>query len=497
MQSFLYLLAACLFPILMLGCAADPEPREVDLVISSVTVIDPESRSVRPNQDVYIDDGRIVAIDHARPSATYSAKRAVHGGNRFLIPGLMDMHVHVAHPMFSSSTLKALLANGVTGVREMSGDCWEPRGEIFACIDDYRELQASIEAGETAGPRLLKISSAVVRGPFERQPPHVPEGAADFVTPSTPEDAREVVALVDERDVDLIKTYNALPRDAYYTLLEEANARGLEVSGHIPFPVSVVEASKRGHRSIEHAKALPWACSRFGDELVDMANRVLSGERIRTPGDIERDRKIMESFDLAKCNAVMQTLVENDTYYVPTHETREMDARASEESYRNDPRMQYVPAQLQGFWKNDLERTGSASTEAIDTFRRFFDYGLMVTRLAHSAGVKVMAGTDANDTMSFPGFSLHDELVHLSKAGLQPMDVLRAATTVPADYLGAQDRFGGVSVGKQADLVLLDADPLADIGNTTSIAAVILDGRLLERDDLDALLEDAKAGNTQ
>jgi imidazolonepropionase-like amidohydrolase len=111
-----------------------------------------------------------------------------------------------------------------------------------------------------------------------------------------------------------------------------------------------------------------------------------------------------------------------------------------------------------------------------------------VTRMAWRAGVPIMAGTDSSDTMIVPGFSLHRELGLLRRAGLPPMDVLRAATTVPARYLKRSASLGGIGTGKEADLVLLDADPLQDIANTQFIRAVIADGRLYDRAALDALL---------
>lgn len=481
------------YPLTCAACATPTEPVQVALAIDGVTVIDPASRSVQPNRTVYIDAGRIVAVEPTGMNQAHAATQRIDGAGKFLMPGLVDMHVHVAHPQFSESTLALLLANGVTGVREMSGDCWEPRGDMFACIDDYRALQAAIEAGNVAGPRLLAISSAIVRGPFERQPPHVPEGAPAFVTPGTADEARLLIDYLDARGVDLVKTYNALPREAYFALVDAARKRGLEVSGHVPMPVSVVEASNRGHRSIEHAKDIAYDCSTYGEQLRRDADAVLGGNRdVNVPGDAELQRRAMQTYDASLCARVLRTLAKNGTWYVPTHETREMDARAGEPAYRDDPRLAYVSERMRGFWQRDLDNTAGKPATDIEAHRQFFTHGLEITRLAHANGVKVMAGTDANDTMSIPGFSLHDELVHLARAGLPPMDVLRAATSLPAEYLGRSDDLGGVSAGMTADLLLLAGNPLDDISNTTRIAAVIFAGNVIDRQSLDGLLAGAK-----
>lgn len=489
------LLCAILFIISGLGspvalAGANPET----LRISDVTVIDPASESVTENQDVYIRGNRITTIQVHAMEPPFRIDETINGRGKFLIPGLMDMHVHIAHPKFSEASLALLIANGVTSVREMSGDCWEPRGEYFACIDEYRELQAATESGKALGPRLLAISSAIVRAPSERNEPHVPADAADFVTPSTPEQARQLVKYLADRNVDFIKVYNELDKATYFALLKAAQEHALPVAGHVPLSVSIEEAVSRGHLTVEHAKMLPYDCSDYGPELHDTVNALLAGNSNRTwLSARDRQQKVMDSFNADRCESVLQAMKDSGAWYVPTHETREMDARAAEDQYRNDQRLEYMPSEMKGFWMNDLNSAAKANAEADaetrEVHQKFFQHGLRLTKLAHAAGVPIMLGTDANDTMSFPGFSAHDELQHLVAAGLSPMDALRAATTVPARFLGRSDDFGGVSAGMLADLVLLDANPLTDIRNTTRINTVFINGRFGKRDELNGILE--------
>jgi imidazolonepropionase-like amidohydrolase len=210
------------------------------------------------------------------------------------------------------------------------------------------------------------------------------------------------------------------------------------------------------------------------------------------PANVERLRRTVEAFDGPLCDAFLRRLARTGVHYVPTHVTREMEARAGDHAYRDDARRTYITAKRNAGWEKDLAETAAIPAEEAEALRRFFGHGLEITRRAHRVGVKIMAGTDASDTMIFPGFSLHDELALLARAGLSPMEVLRSATSVPAAYLRRSRSIGGISPGQEADLVLLRANPLADIANTRSIEAVINNGRLFDRAALDGLLAKAE-----
>jgi imidazolonepropionase-like amidohydrolase len=169
-----------------------------------------------------------------------------------------------------------------------------------------------------------------------------------------------------------------------------------------------------------------------------------------------------------------------------------MEARARDRQYRDDPTRKYVPEKRNKNWEGDLSETAALPNAETTALRDFFEHGLQITGLAYSAGIPVMAGTDTNDTMIVPGYSFHRELGLLRSAGLPAMAVLRAATTVPAAYFGRTDRLGGIAAGKEADIVLLEQNPLDDIANTRRISAVVQNGRLLDRAALDALLTETE-----
>ncbi|HZG46967.1 MAG TPA: amidohydrolase family protein [Allosphingosinicella sp.] len=465
-------------------------PGSVDLAITNVTVVDPQTRQRLAGRSVFIDGDRIVAVRPATGSSRYAAQRVVDGTGQFLVPGLMDMHAHLFLPEDPKTSLNLLLANGVTSIREMSGDCWAVAGAKEGCIDEYRKLQRAIRAGAIPGPDLVRLAGTMVMGPAQGP---LPKGVPPMLTPGTPEQGRQLVRHLKGRGIDIIKTHDTIPAAVFAAMMDEARRRGIEVSGHVPFGAGSLGAAKLGYGTIEHARDLLYDCSRYGQEFRrasgDFADKRPGSAR---PSNVVRLSRTVDEFDSALCAGFLSRLARTSTYYTPTHVTREMEARAADPAYRADPNRRYIAPARARSWEADLTATAALPQEERRELDRFFRHGLRITGLAHRAGVPIMAGTDLNDTMIVPGFSLHRELRLLVEAGLSPMDAMRAATAVPAAYLGRGDRLGGVAAGKEADLVLLGADPTADIGNISSVRAVIANGRLFNRAALDGLLSGAE-----
>lgn len=459
--------------------------------IAGVTVIDPASGRVTENRTVTLRDGVIAAIDPAGEAGPGFQGREIDGRGRYLVPGLMDMHVHTNIAPVTETSFALLLAHGVTGVRDMSGDCWEPVAGPFLCREDMLAYAARIDAGDLPGPDLLALSSGFVQSDRSGQlpPDHDP-----LYTPQTEEQGRDLVDYLQARDVDLVKLYHAIYPAALEGVMQRAGELDLEVSGHVPLVVSTGEASQMGMRTIEHAKDIVTDCSGFGDGYRTRIRAVISGDAsAQWPDDAERLARTVATFDPERCRALMADLAANGTIFVPTHGTREMDERAGEPAYRDHPGRAFLPAMQLQQWDADLDRTAAEPQEVRAHYAEFYRLGLEVTAMAHTAGVPVMLGTDANDTMIVPGISAHEELVRLVEAGLSPMEALAAATSVPARYLGREEALGTIRAGAEADLLLLDADPLADIANTQRIETVIADGRLYDRTALDAILADVRA----
>ncbi len=480
-----FLVGACLA-----STATAADDHTYDLMVTNVTVVDPATERVLESRSVAIIDDSIVLVAGFNVQ-TEQAETVIDGTGKYLIPGLMDMHVHTSIEALLDTSLKLFLANGVTGVRDMSADCWEPRGEIYLCIDQMRDVAAQIDRGERVGPRLLKLSSSFVQSDRTGR---LPKDHDPLYTPQSLEDGVKLVGYLEDRGVDFIKVYHAIFPGAFEGLMSEANRRGIEVSGHVPLLLGAKAASDAGVRTIEHAKELVTDCSNYTVQYRGAMNAMLRGEEGSTwPKEIDRLRGTVETFDQQRCESLMASLSTKGTYYVPTHGTREFDARASEESYRNDPKLRFVGSFQRDDWQRDIDRTAAASDEAKTLFAQFYETGLAVTKIAMDQGVPIMLGTDANDTMIIPGFSAHDELQRLVEAGLTPMQALQSATTVPAEYLGMSGRLGRIAAGYRADFVLLERNPLEAIANTTSIDTVVAGGRVFDRAALSSLLEQVEA----
>lgn len=437
------------------------------MILRDVQVIDVLSGSVSSPRDVFIDSGRIAGLGD-RP-AGFNGNLEIDGQGLYLLPGLWDMHAHVRHPLAESLILPQFVANGVTGIREMSSECENPDGGEF-CLEKMQQWQQQIAAGEITGPRLLALSSFPVDPPWDYQ---VSEA-----------EIRGLVAEMDRRGVDLIKTYFRLSPQAFLWLADEASNRNLDVAGHLPVQMTAAQASTAGLRSLEHARDFLFDCYPGSAAFRQEA-------RTQNP-EPEIRQRMVDGFDAQLCHETFARFVENDTWYVPTHVTRRLDAFAGDPDFRNDPRLRYIWPEVRDQWKADADNMASQVSNSADALamRAFYEKGLEITGLAHEAGVRVLLGTDSGDSFAFFGFSVHDELAELVKAGLSPAEALAAATSSAAEFLGMEQDYGTIEVGKRADLLLLKDNPLEDIGNSRSIQALFYNGSYYNRQALDAMLEE-------
>jgi imidazolonepropionase-like amidohydrolase len=289
---------------------------------------------------------------------------------------------------------------------------------------------------------------------------------------------------------DFIKVYSMLPRDAYFAIADEAKRQHMVFAGHVPEFVSAGEASDAGQKSIEHLTGVLVACSAKEEEL-----RKENEARLRADG-FNRDTMTLEqsraldSFDAKQAAALFARFKRNGTWMCPTLSVLRAQAFIGDADFRNDPRLKYIQNFLRKqFWEDGF---GFSSHTAEDNARarRVFQKQLEVVGMMKRAGVDFIAGTDTANPYVFPGFSLHDELALLVQAGFTPMEALQAATRDPARYLGRLDSAGTIEKGKIADLVLLDANPLAEIGNTRKINAVVVGGTFITKPELDKMLAD-------
>lgn len=453
---------------------------DLPLVIKSVQVVDTATGSLSERVDILVRNGHIESIEPARKSRMPSDARIVRARGQYLIPGLTDMH---AHNMGSASlpevSLPLFIAYGVTTIREMfthvaTDDPARP------ALDVKKEWNRKIVEGELVGPRMARIGSPLVDGPNSTLPEDWPVWRA-----ATAEDARKLAHFAADEGFDFVKIYNYIPRLAFFALSDEANKIGLEISGHKPRTVSLLEATLAGQRTFEHARVLLFESFVGAEEFRRQGARDSLAWRVR----------MLDEFQPAMCREIFDIWKEFDAWYVPTHLTRKMDAMAHLSEYRNDPRLAYIPGDLRKNWMKDADNEvgGSPWPEERQIFMDFYLKGLELTKMANEAGVNLMIGTDANDTYVFVGSGVHDEMEEFQKAGVPASDILRIATLNAARYLENEAEFGTIAEGKVADFVLLEANPLDDIANVRRIAGVTFNGWHFDRAALAAILSHAEA----
>jgi imidazolonepropionase-like amidohydrolase len=442
--------------------------QENPLVVLHVTVIHGTDAEAAPDQTVVIKGDRITALGKAGEVSIPNGATTMDGTGKFLIPGLWDMHVHTLQGGRPKLFFPLLIANGVTGVRDM--------GSPFSDLEAVTKLRKQIDGGKLLGPRIV-AAGPLVDGPN----PMFPELS---IAVSNATHARQVVEDLQSIGADFIKVYSLLPRATYFAIADEARRRNIPFAGHVPESVSALEASDAGQRSIEHLSGVRLACSTSETELRQelIEARAKSDASLLYRAFRRVYAKSKETYSEEKAEALFARFVANGTWQVPTLVVARFVAQV------NNPRQYTGPAARSSKGPKDnrrLKKVTAAEFESVSTTSQdAFDLVNAMKR----AGVKFMAGTDAPNPFVVPGRSLHDELELLVHAGFTPLEALQSATRNPAEYLGRLDTLGTVEEGKIADLVLLDANPLDDINNTRKIWAVISNGKILQRPQLDEML---------
>lgn len=426
------------------------------LAIENVRIVDVAKGEVANPSTVLVAGGNIVGIGPSDSLQIPVTARRIDGEGRYLIPGLVDMHVHLfnnaTHRSPNEWTFPLFIASGVTSVREMAATPAD-----MVTLAGWREAAAK---GDLIAPHVL-AAGVSVRG----------DSAADEVR-----QARAAGA-------DFIKVFSEIGQTRWRAIMNEARTLGIPVCGHVPADVRLLDSAAAGQRSSEHLMQVYEACS-SGERGFLAARAKLSGEELTQLRDAQ-ERDVLESFDQGTCDQAAAALAKTQQLQVPTLVLPYFEAHR-DLGYRKDPRWRFLRADEQARWERTLSQPASDSAP-LPTKR--WEVSRAIVKALSSAGVRMLAGTDTPMPLNYPGSSLHTELELLVESGLSPADALRAATLWPAEFCGAERTSGSIAAGKRADLVLLNGDPLADIKNTRQINAVVLAGQFLPRAELHTLTE--------
>jgi imidazolonepropionase-like amidohydrolase len=426
--------------VLLLGAAlpsaACAQSADAVTAFVDVTVVPMDAERTLPGHTVLVQGDRIIAVGPSASVAVPGGARRIEGRGKYLTPGLAEMHGHVPQPgapaQYTEDVLFLYLANGITTVRGMLG----AEGQL--------DLRRRIVRGELTGPTLY------LAGP-----------SFNGNSVSTPEGAAEMVRAQKAGGWDLLKVHPGLTRTEYDAMARTAAEEGIRFGGHVPEEVGLMHALRMGQETFDHV-----------DGYVEFV------------GGVEGP------MDPARLDSVVRMTREAGAWVVPTMALWEVLYTTLDlDSLRAFPELRYAPPQQVTAWVNAYNQRRGSPQFDMATSRRIIQARQQVLAALHRGGAGILMGTDAPQQFSVPGFSLHREFPRMRAAGMSPFDILATGTRNVGAYFQRNDAFGTVAVGRRADLLLLDADPLADVANLQRIAGVMARGRWVPRDEIQARLQ--------
>jgi len=426
-------------------------------VIEHVNVIPMDTERVLEDYSVYVRNGRIEWMGPAAQAGVTPGVTRVDGRGKYLIPGLAEMHAHIPPDTMPQlrlgrawveQVLFLYVASGVTTIRGMLGQ------------STHLELRRQVETGTPLGPRIWTSGPSV-----------------NGNTVTTPDSALRAARHQKAAGYDFIKIHPGLAREVFDSLDAAADRAGIRYAGHVPLAVGLPRALEAGFWSVDHLDG-------YVEELAGKTGHSGGWFGVSFATDVNR----------AGIGALARRTREAGVWNVPTQTLMESVALGrTPDALNARPELRYIPQQLRQQWNNQT-RTIAADLPATEVVTRWIEVRRALLKALQDAGAGLLLGSDAPQVWNVPGFSVHRELEALVTAGLTPYQALTTGTRNVATYLGTTDRAGTIAVGKQADLVLLDANPLTDIRNTTRRAGVMLRGVWMPQAEIQRRLDEIAAG---
>jgi imidazolonepropionase-like amidohydrolase len=411
-----------------------------------VNVVPMDTPVVLEHQTVVVVNGLISEVSLSSITEVPNHAQIINGTGKFLIPGLADMHVHISN----QDEFLLFIANGVTTVNNMFG--------YTECL----AWRSDIERGDILGPTIY-TSGPIIDG----NPPFI-EGSTVVETAA---EAKRVVVAQKSAGYDFIKVYDFLTQDAYAAILLAAEENGIPVVGHVPDKVGLSGVLASGQKSIEHLRG-------YAPALASYPDKVTFGTEDWAMADTSKMHNLAEATrDAGVWNC--PTLVVSQKWVQPD-EQRELLAM---------PVMRYISPEVRAEWDPSNNYLSYFTAEKLAAVKGSHRQRSMMTRALHESGARLLLGTDSGNPFVVAGFSVHEELANLVDSGLTPYEALLTGTRNAAEFVDAPKKFGVVTTGARADLILTKHNPLDDIDAVAKSEGVMVRGVWLPRKELLQMLE--------
>ncbi len=451
-----YWISVILIPLLFAYCSPPIEHVE-EIVITNVNVVTTvPAVTIEKKEAVVIRDNKIYKIGSHRPS---SKATIIDGTDKYLMPGLTEMHAHIpvvteGNDTLLKETLFLYLSQGITNIRGMLGDPF------------HLELKKSIASNEILSPRVYTSSPSMNGNSIP-----------------TVEEARDKVVQYKNDGYDFLKIHPGIKLEVWDEVEKTAKSAGIPYSGHVPVLVGIRRALDAQYGTVDHldgfleglvpssADVAPDANGFFGYNFTDLV-------------------------DLTMIPGLVKAAKENNVAVVPTQSLFTRWFSPTDPAIMlNEPEMKYMPAQTRYTWRQSKSRLINDSTYTEDQWKRYIRVRTLILQEIDKQNVTILAGSDAPQVMNVPGFSLHHEMNDMHDAGISTEKIIMSATSNPAAFFSASDVYGNIDEGLSADLILINKNPVSNIKNMSSIEAVIVRGTLLDRSTIDHRLEEIAIRN--
>ena len=473
-----------IFPTIVLfqiiACSNEGLFFEDAYVIENVGIIDPID-GLELNMSVVIKENKILDVFKTR-EIVLSPKNKVHkGSNKFIIPGLWDSHIHFAFEKDLATSMPNLfLYHGITSLRDTGGE--------FDFVNKFK--QEAISNPKTKS--RVKIAGPLIDGKFnvyDGSNIYFPKLSIQNIDNNQLE--RNVRLLIDKK-VDFLKAYEMLSPAQFKILSNLAKENNLKLTGHVPLSMSVIEASNLGLNSMEHLRNLELSMTEMSEKLFQERKNLLlnkssiKGSELRSLIHSKQRMKSINDLDSIKINNVIDALIKNDVWQIPT---LILYKNFANKTFKNPDYLQFLnllPEERKEEWIKKINAIDNVISKDVVEYTV---WSKKMVDFMHDRGISFMAGTDTPIGFLIPGLSLHQEIQELHESGLSELEAIQTATINPAKYFNLENSLGRIKSGFIADLIILDKNPLESISNTKSIHAVIKEGHLMNRSYLDSLMK--------